>query len=334
MTAFVIASLLLVLLILGYVLRPVWRARPVAGIGVLVTLAIATGLIYTLVGTPRALDPAQRKAPETLSEAVTQLRAELERDPNQVEGWRLLARAYDAEGRLPDARDAYARALQLAPDEPALLAEAAEARAKAAEGRRFDAESIAMLRHALQIEPDHQRARWFLGIAQRQAGQPAEAVATWEPLLGQVDASTAGSLREQINLARADAGMDPLPAASAPAGSAAGITVSVSLDPALAMQYPDDAVVFVIARQPDGPPMPVAVEKLRATGFPLKVTLDDGDSPMPTLTLSQVEQVEIIARISASGNAIAQPGDFEATPVLVDTGPDAAAALLIDRVLE
>ncbi len=334
MTAFVIASALLVLLVLVFVLRPLWRARPAAGIGVLIALAVTTGLVYALVGTPRALDPAQRKTPETLSEAITQLRTELERDPNQVEGWRLLARAYDAEGQLPEARDAYARAVQLAPDEPALLAEAAEARAKAADGRQFDAEAISMLQQALQIEPMHQRARWFLGIAQRQAGQAAEAVATWAPLLAAVDANTASSLREQINLARADAGMEPLSAAAEPNANAARITVSVSLDPALAMQYPDGAVIFVIARQPDGPPMPVAAEKLRATGFPLTVILDDSDSPMPTLKLSQVDQVEVIARISASGDATARPGDFESAPARVAPGPDAAAALMIDHVIE
>lgn len=333
MTAFVIASVVLVLLVLGYVLHPVWRARPLAGIGVLAVLVFATALLYTVVGTPRALDPAERQSPQTLSDAITQLQGELERDPNQVEGWRLLARAFDAEGRLPEARDAFARALKLAPDEPALLAEAAEARAKAADGRRFDAEAIAMLQHALQVEPDHQRARWFLGIAQRQSGQPAEAAATWAPLLPRVDASTAASLRQQIDLARSDAGLPPLPLA-AQSQPTIGITVSVSLDPALAMQYPDNASVFVIARQPNGPPMPVAVEKLRATGFPLTVTLDDGDSPMPTSKLSQLDRVEIIARISASGDATAQPGDFESAPALVDIGPDAAAALMIDRVVE
>lgn len=334
MTVFVIAALVLAVLLLGYVLRPLWRARPVAGIGALGSLVFATALLYALVGTPRALDPAERQSPQTLSEAIVQLQAELERDPNQVEGWRLLARAFDADGRLPEARDAYARALQLAPDEPALLAEAAEARAKAAEGRRFDAEAIAMLQHALQLEPEHQRARWFLGIAQRQAGQPAEAVATWEPLLPIVDTGTAASLREQIDLARADAGMGPLPPQSSQPVETPGITVSVSLDPALAMQYPDNASVFVIARQPGGPPMPVAVQKLRATGFPLKVTLDDGDSPMPTLRLSQLDRVELTARISASGNAMAQPGDFESAPALVNTGPGAVAALMIDRVVE
>ncbi|MGO4781069.1 tetratricopeptide repeat protein, partial [Lysobacter sp. 2RAB21] len=95
--------------------------------------------------TPNAFNPQQQRGPETLAEAVTQLEAELERDPNQIEGWRLLASAYTAEGLSAKARDAYARAVKLAPDNPDLLAEAAEARALATRDRRFDADAVAML---------------------------------------------------------------------------------------------------------------------------------------------------------------------------------------------
>jgi cytochrome c-type biogenesis protein CcmH len=333
MSAFVIAGVVLALLALGYVLHPIWRTRPVLGASLIVLLGATSGLLYTVVGTPRALDPAQRAVPETLADAITQLKAELERDPNQVEGWRLLARAYLAQNKLADAGNAFDRALKLAPDDADILTEAAEARALAAEGRRFDEEAVSMLRHALDQQPDHQRARWFLGIAQRQAGQPAEAVKTWEPLLGQVDPATVASLRSQINAARADAGLEPLPEEIA-AVSPVTITVSVSLDPALAMQYPDGASVFVIARQADGAPMPVAVEKLQAARFPLTVTLDDSDSLMPTMKLSQLDKIQLSARVSASGDASAQPGDFESAPVLVDAAPEVAAALLIDRIVK
>lgn len=338
MTGFAIASALLVLLSLGYVLRPLLQARALAGASLVAMLAIVTGLTYTLVGTPNALDPAQRVAPTTMTEAIDRLEAELERDPNQVEGWRLLGRAYAAEGRPADALDALARALKLAPDDPDLLTETAEARALAAEGRRFDAEAVAMLRRALAQQPAHQRARWFLGISQRQAMQPAEAARTWEPLLAVVGPDAAGSLRAQIDAARNEAGLPPLPAApppaAGPATSTASITVSVSLDPALLMRLPQNAVLFVIARQPDGAPIPVAVEKLPAVRFPVTVTLNDDDSLMPTTRLSQLERVEITARISASGDASAQPGDFEASTSVIDNGPDAAAAVLIDRVVE
>jgi len=329
MVGFVIAGLVLAVLVLAYVLHPLWRSRPVAGFSVIAGLTLATGLVYFAIGTPAALDSAQRRAPETLGDAITQLEAELKRDPNQVEGWRLLARAHVAEGDPVKARDALMRALKLMPDDPDLLAEAAEMRAIAAPGRAFDAEGVAMLRHALELQPMHQRARWFLGIAQRQAKQPAEAARTWEPLLAVVSGNTGESLREQINAARGEAGLPPLPASAAPAQTG-GVKVKVALSPALAAKLPANASLFVIARQPGGPPMPVAVEKL-AANFPVEVTLDDGDSPMPTMKLSQLDQVEVLARVSVSGNAIPQPGDFEA--VAKPAGKDAGTIeLLIDQV--
>ncbi|MGO4220534.1 tetratricopeptide repeat protein [Lysobacter sp. TAF61] len=332
MVGFVIAGLVLAVLVLAYVLRPLWQARPIAGFAVIAGLSLATGLVYFAIGTPAALDVAQRRAPETLGDAITQLQAELKRDPNQVEGWRLLARAHVAEGEPVKARDALMRALKLMPDDPDLLAEAAEMRAIAALGRQFDAEGVAMLQHALQQQPMHQRARWFLGIAQRQAKQPAEAARTWEPLLALVDGRTGESLREQINAARGEAGLPPLPPAAASAQTAsAGLKVKVALAPALLAKLPANASLFVIARQPGGPPMPVAVEKLAAAKFPVEVTLDDGDSPMPTMKLSQLDRVEVLARVSASGNAIPQAGDFEA--VAKPAGKDAGTIeLLIDQV--
>ena len=330
MTAFLIASTALVLVVLGVVLRPLWRDRPAAGIGVALSLAMVTGLVYTLVGTPKALDPAQRRTPDTFEGAVAQLEAELARNPNQVEGWRVLANAYASVGRSADAQAALARALKLAPDDADLLTQAAEARAMTAPGRRFDIQAIALLQRALARQPMHQRARWFLGIAQRQARQPAAAAKTWEPLLAGVDARTSASLREQINAARTDAGLPPL--APAVAAAAAGIAVSVSLDPALAMRLSKDAVVFVIARRPGGPPMPVAVEKIPAASLPRVITLDDTDSLMPTSKLSQLPSVEITARVSASGDATPRTGDFAAAPTTVKAGQ--AAAVLIDRVVE
>ncbi|MBU8974768.1 tetratricopeptide repeat protein [Lysobacter sp. MMG2] len=333
MWGFVIAGLVLAVLTLTYVLRPLWRTRRVAGVAVIVGLTLATALAYLAVGTPTALDFAQRRAPETLADAIAQLEAELKRDPNQVEGWRLLGRAYVAEGNAAKAADALARAVKLVPDDPDLLAEAAEMRALAAPERRFDAQGVAMLRQAIELQPMHQRARWFLGIAQRQAAQPAEAAKTWEPLLAIVDAAAAAPLRAQIDAARAEAGLSPLPPSATPAASAhaqGGLTVKVTIAPELAAKVPANASLFVIARQAGGPPMPVAVEKLPATDFPREVVLDDGDSPMPTMKLSQLDQVEVLARISASGNAMPQPGDLEAKAK--PSGKSGAIELVIDQV--
>jgi cytochrome c-type biogenesis protein CcmH len=63
--------------------------------------------------------------------------------------------------------------------------------------------------------------------------------------------------------------------------------------------------------------MPLAVEKHGVQDLPFTATLDDSDSPMPTQRLSTQVQVEVIARLSQTGNAIPQPGDIESAPVLV-----------------
>lgn len=322
MTVFAICAALLALLVLAFVLRPLWRDRPLPAAAFAGTLLLSTAVLYWLVGTPAALDPSVRTAPATMDDAIAELEAELKRDPRQTDGWRLLGRAYREQRRPADARNAYARAAALAPDDDNAQVEYAEARALADPQRRFDDEAVAALQRVLQRAPQHQRARWFLGIAQRQAGDAAAAARTWEPLLSIVDAATAASLRPQIDAARAAAGLPPLPAAPAASANAPhtnGLTVKVALDPDFAsrVRLRGDASVFVIARMPGGPPMPVAVEKHALQALPLTVTLDDADGPMPTQKLSALKEVEVVARLSASGNAMRQEGDIESKPVRI-----------------
>ena len=316
---FVSIALALVLAVLAVLLRPLWReARGVAlAVGALVL--VSAGLLYRIVGTPDALDPAALRAPETIGEAIAQLEQSLARDPDQAEGWMLLGTAYQRQGELAKSRDAYARAARLAPADPDALTEAAQSRALAAPDRRFDAEAVAMLQAALKASPEHQRARWFLGVAQRQAGDNAAAAATWEPLLGTLQGGTADTLRNEVNAARAAAGLGPLAPPAPAAADAGALQVKVALDPGFAarVRLDGNAQVFVIVRQPGGPPMPVAVERHGVADLPFTATLDDADSPMPTLKLSQLREVELVARLSASGNAMKQDGDIESAPVRV-----------------
>lgn len=331
MTLFIVLAAVLSVAALALVLWPLWRGARGLAIAIAVPALLATVALYQLVGTPAALDAAAIEPPETLADAIVELEAELQRDPSRAEGWRLLGRAYATEQRLADSRDAYARVAALEPDNPDALVEAAQASALADPQRRFDAPAIARLQRALEIQPDHQRARWFLGIAQRQAGRHAEAAATWEVLLARVDANTASSLRQQIDAARADAGLSPLPPSTVAGTTGNALTVRVSLDPEFAsrVRLRGDATVFVIARAADGSPIPVAVEKRSVQDLPLTATLDDADSLMPTAKLSSLQEIELVARLSASGDATKAEGDIESAPVRVKLPADAPVELVI-----
>ena len=310
---------------LAYALR---GGAPRVAVAVALLVPILVGGLYAIVGTPQALDPEQRRAPDSLEDAIARLEADLQRDPRQPEGWQLLGRAYAGLERFDASRDAFARAARLLPDDDALQVEAAQARARAAPDRRFDATAVQALRKVLARNPDHQHARWYLGIAQRQAGDDAGAVATWTPLLALLDGAAADALREQIAVARAAAG---LPAqATGNTATTHEVRVRVRLDPAAAPP-PADAVVFVIARQAGGPPMPVAVQRHPVSALPLDIVLSDADSPMPTQPLSALRAVEILARISRSGDAARADGDAESAAVRVALPLDAPVELVISR---
>ncbi|MGN6512458.1 MAG: c-type cytochrome biogenesis protein CcmI/CycH, partial [Lysobacteraceae bacterium] len=123
----------------------------------------------------------------------------------------------------------------------------------------------------------------------------------------------------------------PKAAASA---DAPALSVQVRLDPALAARVGRDATVFVIARLPGGPPMPVAVERHAASELPFTATLDDGDSPMPSGKLSAQREVEVLARVSRAGNAMPQAGDLESAPVRIALPASKPIALSIDHARE
>mgnify|MGYP003615725824 CR=1 FL=1 len=150
-----------------------------------------------------------------------------------------------------------------------------------------------------------------------------------------MDSTTAASLRKSINVARNLAGHPPLPDAPPAAAASALLTVKVSLDPALAarVRLQPDATVFVIARQVGGPPMPVAAQKHAVSELPFSASLSDADSPMPTLKLSQMTEVELVARLSATGEAMPQAGDLQRKPLRVHLPAKDAVDLVIGTPL-
>lgn len=310
--------------------------RRLPWMGAVLALGIAGTALYTLVGTPQAVAPASAAAgPASLREGIAELEAALQRDPQRADGWALLGRSQVALGDTVKAAEAFSRAVALAPDDAGVLVEAAEARAQADAGKQFDDQALAWLQHAQALAPQAERAAWLLGIAQRQRGQDAQAAATWEALLPRLEPGAARALREQIAVARSKAGLPALPdhGAAANAEVGGGLRIQLSIDPALAerIRAAPQASVFVIARVPGGPPMPVAVEKHPAGRLPQLITLDDADSPMPTSRLSSLQEVEVLARFSVSGNASRQPGDVDSAPVRVRLPRAAPVQLVLGR---
>jgi cytochrome c-type biogenesis protein CcmH len=215
------------------------------------------------------------------------------------------------------------------PDDTDLGVEYAEALLRTSPDHRFPPEAVAMLNKAIAANPQNQRALFFVGLNQMQSDQLKEAAATWESLLPLLEPAAAASLRVEINAVRAAAKMPPLPEAGAISGPVLAITVQI--DPTLAsLAAPGDSV-FVFARHADGSGPPVAVKRIALDKLPLQVSLSDADSPMPAGKLSEQKTVQVMARLSKSGNAQAASGDVEADPVTVTVADAKPITLMLTR---
>lgn len=335
MASLVIASLLLVAVVVAMLAPALWRGSRVT-LGVL-ALAFAAGTLglYGLLGMPAALDPANVKQPESLDEAIVMVERQLQREPGSVEGWVLLGRSRMQQGRWTEARDAFARAHALLPDEADLMVEYADAQIRAAPDGRFPESATALLERVVAADPRHQRGLFYLGAQRFQAGQPADAVRIWERLLPMLDERTAAALAPQLAHARELAGLpasDPTPADAGPIAAGPRLRVTVELANELTGKLSASDTLFVFARTVDGAGLPVAVKRLGATRFPITVELSDTDGLMPAQKLSMQSQVQVMARISRSGDAAATSGDLEAEAKLLDVVDGATSTLRIDRV--
>ena len=110
---------------------------------------------------------------------------------------------------------------------------------------------------------------------------------------------------------------------AAPAG--ASLQVTVSLSPAVAKKAAPNDVVFIFARAAQGPRMPLAIVRKQVKDLPATVALDDSSAMSPEMSLSSVPEVIVIARVSKSGMANAQPGDLEGTSGPVKSGTRAVS---------
>ena len=112
----------------------------------------------------------------------------------------------------------------------------------------------------------------------------------------------------------------------------AWVEVRVGLSPEFSARPPDpESAVFVFARAAAGPRIPLAAARRRAAELPFSVVLSDAMAMTPQLKLSQFPRVDIIARVSKSGQPQAGPGDLVGEAREISTTAGATVSLTIDR---
>ena len=343
--------------------RPVHSGKTSAMV-LAVAVPVLAGLLYWKLGAPEAFSPlatppesAHQLTPDQVDEMVAKLAERLQKEPDNVEGWVVLARSYYTMRKFPEAAAAYERLTQLVRNEPDLLADYADALAMA-NGRDLSGKPSELVQQALAINPTHWKALAMAGTAAFDRKDYKGAVDYWERLRSSqpADSPIVKSITPSINEARQLGGLPadapvavaaqkaapktPAAAASSTAATAkaaspkGGSTVGgvVNLSEAIKAKAGPTDTVFIFARRAEGSRMPLALTQVKVSELPAKFTLDDTMAMSPEMTLSTAPSVVVGARVSKSGRPMPSSGDLEglSKPVAVGTKD---VTVTIDRVL-
>ncbi|GJL80442.1 MAG: cytochrome c-type biogenesis protein CycH [marine bacterium B5-7] len=281
----------------------------------------------------------------SIESMLDQLKTRLEQNPDDVRGWNILARTSMQLERYDDAARALKRLNSLMPNDPDILVQYADALAML-EGGVLEGKPIELINQALTVDPNQPQALWLAGMAADRRGDYPVAMTLWQRLLPQLDQdpqsrSELMSMIQDLKRRADEAGIDlsslpinPETSATDAAGTTktiavenkgevvastsggravngSSLTVRVSLAEGLKTEARPDDTVFVFARAVGGPPMPIAAARKKVSDLPFKLVLDDTSAMIPSMSLSSFDTVNVVARISRSGQPIAASGDLE-----------------------
>ncbi len=256
-----------------------------------------------------AIDDVERartfaEQPKTIEEMTARLEAQVKSEPDSAEAWYFLGRTYMAQERAGDAAAAFERAVSLSERAPELLGQWAQALYFAGE-RQWTEQLQALTDEALRADPAEVTSLGLLGIAAYEEQRFQQAIDYWEQLVAALPAQDPSRAAIQGGIEQARKRLNPQAADAPAAAPAQALTVTVALADELKGKVQPGDAVFVFARAVSGPPMPLAVKRLTVADLPAEVSLSDSDAMMPQLKISGFEQVQLLARISRSGNATA-----------------------------
>ena len=267
-----------------------------------VVMPLLAGVIYLQVGDPTADGLLDARSVLTLEDGAPELEewhdrlgVRVQAKPEDAESWYLLGHVLLRQQRYARAAEAFAKAYEHAGSDLAIESYWLQARYLAAEGE-VDDQSVKIAERILERDPGNVPVLQMLSVHLARTGDFKGSMQLLNRALGVVrDERSRQTLKAFMEQVRVHVPAE-LPA----------IQVAVSTPEVT----PAEATVFVIAR-PIGGGIPYAVERRPVTMLPFQVRLDDMVSMNPANPLSAAEQVEVVVRLSLSGQPAAAAGDWE-----------------------
>ncbi len=320
-----ISLALMSLVAIGFAVWPLYKNgkgfSPLVGVAIILVVALSAGL-YNFQGSPA--QPSGSGALPEMDDVVAALAARLVTNPDDVNGWKMLGRSYMTVGNYAGAVQAFEKAVEIESAEDAQSLVSLGEALLAESGAGIAGRIASLFENALAIDPNNPQALFYGGIGAYNRNDTELAADRWEQLMSlNPPAEIQGILQQRIAEWRGE----EMPAAPEPAAPIAQpgavISARISLTAAAAESLPDEASIFIIARDPAQPAPPIAVVRRQLSELPVTVGLGDSESMMAGRTLSSFAEFELLVRASASGQLNAQSGDWFGSRIVKPAENDA-----------
>lgn len=294
---------------------------------ILALIPILSAGFYAWRGHPTGQPAQESQAPnmEQINAMVQGLADKLSKNPDNPEGWVMLARSYMNLNRIQDAVTAFSHVESKMGNDSGLLADYAEALV-ATQDPANAAKAEHLVQQALALEPGNVKALFLRGGLAFSHGDYRLAVSSWEKIMPLLEPGSedANFVLDGINKARGKIGLPARKGEDFQAAGAGGpvkdgktsnpsattISGEVTLDPALRDKAAATDTVFILARAVEGPRMPLAVVRTTVAQLPYRFELTDAMAMTPQLKLSSFPLVRVEVRVSKSGQAMPHSGDL------------------------
>jgi cytochrome c-type biogenesis protein CcmH len=307
------------------------QERVVSGVLLIVLVTGSLGL-YARWSNWESIDP--QSSGSDSETPIGRLARQLERNPDDLDGWLELGRAHLSVGQFPLAQRAFRRADRLAEGRSAdALMGVAETMVLEAEGE-VDARAGRLFEMALALEPQSEKALFFSAVAAQNRGEFVLAIERYEGMLAlSPPPEIERILQQQIAELRGRSNTPPATTAAAAVGAAGEavdtprIEIDLQLAAGLEQRITATSGLFVFVRKPNQGGPPLAAKRL-APNFPQRVVLTPADSMVPGLAFAAGDQVEVSAKISADGSATPKADDLLGS-IRYTVGRDVSKVLIV-----
>ena len=275
-----------------------------------------------------------------MSGLLEQLHAKLKENPDNIEGWSLLARTAMNVERYALAVVSFKEIIRLLKSEPerndqdvaAALGVLAQAQYYSSKGV-ISADVQQTIDQAISLNPNEPNTLSLLAIDAFTSSEFEQAISYWQKVLDVYpDHPAANSMRQGVREAQRRLGIE-LPNTD---NSSPSIEITVSLDQAFASKVLPNDTVFIFVKDSshgDLPSPPLAASRHLVSELPITISMSDANAMSPLAKLSDASSVDIVARISKAGQVSASKGDIEGRKNSLKLQASNSADIVINRII-